>query len=516
MIPLRRRKMSVSTLSTMSEQRRRISQFHLRMQVYEGRRCNVYEARYAKVGGVVETACVKVLQDQLACVGDELRLFLEEIHWARTIRHPLFPQVIEAGESGGCYFLAMNYVHGWGLSQLLQAVQEQAIPLPIYVALSIAHSIAKGVHVLHEWGEKAGEPSGLVHLGIEPGNIMMRGSGGTCLLDFGSLRRAGDVPQAPERPGSFHSPELLNGVQCTRHSDIFSLGKVLDLMAASMEPGVFDGEGDELILKACHPSPGARFATMEEFASAIEALAESRRLPLNDEVCANFSSIVFESSVIREEPLAQRPKGESFFRMSSENMKTVLSAPVEQSKQPFEQTGIAGKVTQEILEDEVLAEEIIVEEVMEAEEEPILLSPKRSSTEVDGTNVVFEEPALSNNSSQVELESLAPFQEEFDGDFGQATDSVAASDGSIRQDFGRLVSENVVQTVSAVDFSDEHQEVTAFMPAEAMAAMASRPVQQKSQVKKREKKAAFPQELIPTRAYDSVLPAASEKKEEES
>ena len=515
--------MAVSTLSTMSEQRRRVSQFHLRTQVYEGRKCNVYEARYTKVGGVVETACVKVLQDQLACVGDELRLFLEEVHWARGIRHPLFPQVIEAGESEGCYFLAMNYVHGWGLSQLLQAVQEQGIPLPIYVALAIAHRIAKGMHALHEWEGEAGEPSGLVHLGIEPGNIMMRGSGGTCLLDFGSVRRAGDVPQAPEQPGGFHSPELLNGVQCTRQSDVFSLGKVLDLMRASMEQGVFDGDGDELILRACHPSPGARFATMEEFAKAIEDLAESRRLPLSDEVCANFSSIVFESRVVREEPLAQRPKGKSFFHMSSENMKTVLSAPSEQaheeSKQLFEQSPIARKATQEILEDEVIAEEAIVEEAMgveQGEEEPILLSPKRPSTEVDSMNFVFDDPARSDDSSQIELKSLVPFKEELEGEFEQDTDIVSASERAVREELGRLVSENVVQTTSASGFSDEHQEVTAFMPAEAMAAMASRPIQQKSQVKKREKKAAFPQELIPTRAYDSVLPVVPEKEEEES
>ena len=231
---------------------KRISNFHLGRLLYDGDRCEVYEARYAQAGGVVQPAAIKVLKPEFACIGEELRAFLREIDWARGLRHSLFPRIMEAGEHDGHYFLAMDRLDGWTLEAVLRDLAVMQVRLPCQVALTLIHQVADGLHSLHEHCED-NTHLGVVHLGIEPSNIMLCREGTARVLDFGETMAAsvGDIALAGTDTTAYQAPERLRMLPLDRRADIYSLGKVLEDMSACMDPAEVDEGMHNLIARAC-------------------------------------------------------------------------------------------------------------------------------------------------------------------------------------------------------------------------------------------------------------------------
>lgn len=528
------------TVNRMSDTPLRISQFDLQARLSSGERCDVFEGSYTRDDGRPARAAVKVLRASLACVGEELRSFLQEISWARKVHHRMFPQIIEAGESEGSYFLAMELVDGWTLAELLDTAKAQGVAVPSYVGLIIAHRLAVGTQELHEWYDEAStsgdENSGLIHQGINPSNIMIHRTGSVSLLDFGSIKSGSQEDEFPaevmELQGDFHAPERFNGFSSTPQSDVYSLGRVFESMMAQMDPGALSEDGESLIERACHTVATSRYTSMAEFARAIEDVAEHRNLPLSKEVCANFAALVFGADV-RRAFTGQHviPKKKAFFHTDSEHMKTVVQTHPDVQRSPVSNqdpillSPNRGRATTDV--DELDYEDIETSQPDDSVDQPLDDAtdwPSDEEGEAEATDVTGEVKIG-------ELEELNPFEdieeleeieelediEELDGlealdaieALVESSEELAKSPVQTREPTGsgemRQVSPNLVPQGASSNFSNnEHQEATAFMPAEAMAAMASRgsraPTEMESAPKKKKKK-AFPQELIPTRAY---------------
>lgn len=322
----------------MDDARKCISNFHLSGLLHAGQKSEVHSARYAQAGGVVQKAAVKVLRPEYACIGEELRCFLREIDWARSVRHSLFPRILEAGEHHGNYFLAMERIDGWPLEVLLRHLSATQVALPLQVALTLIHQLADGLQSMHEYCQ--GEDHlGLVHLGIEPSNIMVRRSGTVLLIDFGETVASarGDVVAASDRAASYQSPERLRMLPLDCRADVFSLGRVLESMLECMDPAEVDDELRALVSRASNVHADERFPTMAPLMSSLEGIAAKRSIDFSCHTCSRFLSDVFGDSEVQTDPRARRPRSAAApLRMASEGIPTVCDTSQQALPLPLE------------------------------------------------------------------------------------------------------------------------------------------------------------------------------------
>lgn len=208
-----------------------IGPYDLLREIGRGGQGRVYLARDTRLGRHV---ALKVLPAPVTLV-PELRLrFEREAEVLSRLDHPGLCTVYEAVSEEGLAYIAMRYVEGRTLAQIIASdiARSAALELPgrpgIEERASWIERAARALHVAHEMG--------LVHRDIKPGNLMISTAGEPVLLDFGlvhddgggshSLTRTGELLGTP----AYMSPEQVGGDvrrPIDRRSDVYSLGATL-------------------------------------------------------------------------------------------------------------------------------------------------------------------------------------------------------------------------------------------------------------------------------------------------
>jgi tRNA A-37 threonylcarbamoyl transferase component Bud32 len=216
------------------------------------------------------------------------------------LRHPNLVAVLDAGVHDQHTFLVLEYVHGASLRTLVRRdVPGTVRALPIGVALAIVAAAARGLHAAHELTDDDGEPLGLVHRDVSPGNLLLGFDGAVKLTDFGSASETG-APRAAAAPGTvtYMAPEHGQGRVVDRRADVFSLGVILYELVTGVRPFWADsdvaslhrvlsgavapprahapaipGALEAIVMTAIAHAPEQRFADAGAFASALEGFA---------------------------------------------------------------------------------------------------------------------------------------------------------------------------------------------------------------------------------------------------
>ena len=156
--------------------------------------------------------------------------FLREAKSAGRLNHPNVVTVYDVGETGGIAYIAMEYLEGKSLRQVLDSGQPPALRAVVEIAAQIADAL--------DYAQRFG----IVHRDIKPANIMLSPSGHAKLTDFGvaympssSMTQTGAVLGSPK----YLSPEQCLGLPIDGRADIFALGIVLFEMLAHKTP--FEG-----------------------------------------------------------------------------------------------------------------------------------------------------------------------------------------------------------------------------------------------------------------------------------
>ncbi len=194
----------------------------------------VYRATQSSLGRQV---AIKVLSPEFASNPDRLRRFEQEARAASALNHPNIISIYDVGCEGRNSYIAMEFVDGKTLRELLQAG-----PLAIKKSLQMAAQIADGLAKAHA--------AGIVHRDLKPENIMVTRDGFVKILDFGlaklmpSLDGTAQTMTSPlpgTHPGmvmgtaGYMSPQQARGAEVDYRSDIFSFGAVLYEMAAGKQ-----------------------------------------------------------------------------------------------------------------------------------------------------------------------------------------------------------------------------------------------------------------------------------------
>ncbi|HEY3056070.1 MAG TPA: protein kinase [Thermoanaerobaculia bacterium] len=179
-----------------------------------------------------ETVAIKTLPgDVMQRSPDDLERFKREIRLARKITHRNVLRTYDYGEAEGVYFISMEFVRGYTLSELLsEAAGRQMAPR---VAMGISRQICRGLQVAHE--------QGIIHRDIKPQNVLIDAKGEVKLMDFG-IARMTEASEAMTQAGlivgtpHYMSPEQVQGRQLDPRSDVYSLGVLIYEMLAGKRP----------------------------------------------------------------------------------------------------------------------------------------------------------------------------------------------------------------------------------------------------------------------------------------
>ena len=179
-----------------------------------------------------ETVAIKTLPgDVMTRSPEDLERFKREIRLARKITHRNVLRTFDYGEAEGVYFISMEFVRGYTLSELLDEAPNRQ--MPSRAAVGISRQICRGLQAAHE--------QGIIHRDIKPGNVLIDAKGEVKLMDFGIARMA-ETPEAMTQAGliigtpHYMSPEQVQGNQLDPRSDVYSMGVLIYEMLVGRRP----------------------------------------------------------------------------------------------------------------------------------------------------------------------------------------------------------------------------------------------------------------------------------------
>jgi serine/threonine-protein kinase len=146
-------------------------------------------------------------------------------------------QVYDFGEQEREYYIAMEYLHGVTLGDVLRRASG---PLPVDLSAYLASLTLQGLHYAHCLNDETGRPLNIVHRDVSPDNVLMTYSGQLKLLDFGIAKATSTL--STTRVGTLRGkiaympPErLLSGV-VEPSSDVYAVGVLLYQMQTGRRP----------------------------------------------------------------------------------------------------------------------------------------------------------------------------------------------------------------------------------------------------------------------------------------
>jgi eukaryotic-like serine/threonine-protein kinase len=228
---------------------------------------------------------LKVLHARFAQDREFVERFRREAEAAAGLQHPNVVSVFDRGDVDGTYYIAMQYLEGTTLKQLIDAGLEPA------EAVGLIRQVLEGARFAHRHG--------VVHRDLKPHNVIIDAEGKATVTDFG-IARAGvsEITQTGSVMGTPHylSPEQAQGLDVTAVSDLYSIGVMLyealtgrvpfegDSAVAvamkqvsqapqrpsSINPGISPAL-DAVVMRALEKEPGQRFQSADAFIAALDA-----------------------------------------------------------------------------------------------------------------------------------------------------------------------------------------------------------------------------------------------------
>jgi serine/threonine protein kinase len=211
------------------ENMERIGPYVIHQKVAQGGMAELFLADYVREDGFRRKVAIKRILPHLAGNSEFIKMFTREARLAALLQHPNVVQIFDYGNIENAYFIAMEYIHGKNLKEILTALGKG---LPIEHSVFIISKICKGLDYSHSRRDDAsGQPLKIIHRDISPQNMLISYEGEVKISDFGiskatsepSLTMAGVI----KGKLAYLSPEQSLGEPIDQRTDIYALGLVL-------------------------------------------------------------------------------------------------------------------------------------------------------------------------------------------------------------------------------------------------------------------------------------------------
>ena len=266
--------------------------FRVQSFIGEGAMGAVYLAEDMRRGGRV---ALKLLAPELARDARFRQRFLRESQLASSVHHPHIVPIRSAGAEGDALYLAMDYVEGSDLRELLRGEGR----LEPQRAIELVRQVAEGLDSAHA--------AGLVHRDVKPGNILVtvRPDGERAYVcDFGLARHVSSVSSLTGDRGfvgtiDYVPPEQIEGGAIDGRADVYSLGCVLFECLAGARP--FDRESELAVVFAHLNEPPPVFSDLRpELPNAFDSVFQTALAKSPDDRYSTCRELVAAASAARQ------------------------------------------------------------------------------------------------------------------------------------------------------------------------------------------------------------------------
>jgi serine/threonine protein kinase len=266
---------------------RNVGRYTLFDKIGRGGMADIFLAREETDLGVARLVVVKQILPHLAESREFSDLLITEAKLAARLDHANVVQVHDLGRTEGFLYIAMQYVEGFDLTELLRRCSRTKTALPVQYALLVIIEALRGLDYAHRRTMEDGRPLGIVHRDVSPSNILISLEGEVKLCDFG-IAHANDVVTSAaysddviKGKAGYMSPEQARGDPLDARADVFAIGILLfELLAGRRLYKA--GEGGMSLLDQARaariPELASRGLPLEEnlFSIVKKALAPSR------------------------------------------------------------------------------------------------------------------------------------------------------------------------------------------------------------------------------------------------
>ncbi len=279
---------------------RQLGRYQLERLISRGGMGEIYLAYTEGPGGFRKDVVIKRIMPHLAQEEEFVTRFIDEANIVVSLTHGNIVPVFDMGHVEGEYFIAMEYIAGRDLRDIVKRSALEGKTVPPGIAVYLIAETCKGLAYAHKKADSDGTPLGIIHRDVSPSNILVSREGVVKLTDFGIAKAVSRIGRSitGRLQGKFcyMSPEQASGKSVDLHTDIFSLGSVAYEVLTGTRPFEADSdlatlelvktaevtppstvlEGlpesiDEVVLKALAKAPEDRYQDANEFGKALRA-----------------------------------------------------------------------------------------------------------------------------------------------------------------------------------------------------------------------------------------------------
>ena len=216
----------------MSQGHENFGKYILLEKLATGGMAEIYLARSPGASGVSKFVALKRILPQYSEQPEFIDMFKDEAKIAVNLTHANITSIFEFGVEKQAFYLAMDYVEGRNLRQILNKMKKSGVSFSIEQVLYIIKEVAAGLDHAHRCiDSNTGKPLNIIHRDMSPQNVMISFEGEVKVIDFGIAKAETqlETTRAGTLKGKFGymSPEQAEGQQVDLRTDIFALGIVL-------------------------------------------------------------------------------------------------------------------------------------------------------------------------------------------------------------------------------------------------------------------------------------------------
>lgn len=230
---------------------KQFGKYLLTQRIAVGGMAEIYKAKTYGVDGFEKELAIKRILPHCSADKDFITMLVDEAKLSVLLSHANIVQVYDLSKVDDDYYIAMEYIHGVNLRDIMYRCREAGLALPTDIAVYIASEICKGLDYAHRKTDQENRPLGIVHRDISPQNILLSFEGEVKIVDFGIAKAAMNISHtlAGILKGkiAYMSPEQAMGKTVDRRTDIFSTGILLFEMLTGQK--LFTGESQFEVLK---------------------------------------------------------------------------------------------------------------------------------------------------------------------------------------------------------------------------------------------------------------------------
>lgn len=304
-------------------------------RVAVGGMAEVFVAKTFGIQGFERLVAVKRILSSMADDQSFIEMFIDEAKIVGHLSHANIAGIYELGKVGKSHYIAMEYVWGRDLLQVMNRHRLFGQRIPPTRAAFVAAKMCDALDYAHNKRDARGKPLELIHRDVSPQNVLVSFDGNVKLIDFGiakaQSRTTKTVAGFVKGKFGYMSPEQVRGKKLDARSDIFAVGiclyemltcerlftgesdfETMDMIRAAKVAPLsqvlpdMPRELDAIVMKALSREPGDRYQTAGEMSQALMGWLMTQRPAYTQARLSEWMQTAFEDEMREEKAKLDR------------------------------------------------------------------------------------------------------------------------------------------------------------------------------------------------------------------